>query len=350
MAPSAANCSNTGSQNSSGDESDGGGSSIEGEGNRDNPAALLWLESLLPLPRTCCVHPAEFPLPPTMNSRILTASPDAKCSALLGYVQVYRIRSALRLPVTQYLQCNETTGYSLHLMSRHCCIGIPLELNFTVARHSPAVFSGDLLLVTDAWIVHSPTATSSHSYIEVARCHTVISAARAQLSLQIPVSPSSASSCCGSVDAITSATTASGRPSALVRVCNATIGNASKDKPDYRVQLAFVVIEHEDALSTLSWARCSSNIHLNDLKLKNVSGVGRVFYSTPSTRCTIPLGIAALSSSESTLAALYTATITACICTGLLAPIFLPIHEYLYNHLAGILLTAGLYCCFLAFV
>jgi hypothetical protein len=218
--------------------------------------------------------------------------------------------------LTPTSQCNDTTGYSLHLSSPHSAIGIPLELNFTVARNCPAVFSGDLLLVTDAWIVHSPSAASSHSYLEVARCHTIISAARAALPPQLPASPSNCSSCCGSVDAITSASTASGRPSALVRVCNATIDTVSKGKTGYKVPMAFVVIEHEVALSTLSWARCSSNIHLNDLKLKNVSGIGRVFYSTPTTQCSLPRDIVLPFSSESSLAALYKATITGCICTG----------------------------------
>jgi hypothetical protein len=235
-------------------------------------------------------------------------------------------------------------------MSRHSAIGIPLELNFTVARHAPAVFSGDLLLVTDAWIVHSPSATSSHSYLEVARCHTVISAARAPPSLQIPVSPSSASTCCGSVDAITSATTVSGRPSALVRVCSATMGDVRKENADYKVSFAFVVIEHELALSTLSWARCSSIIHLNDLKPKNVSGIGRVFYSSPATRCTPPVGIVAPPSSEASLATLYTATITGCICSGMLAPILRPIHQWFLKLLAGMLSIAGPFCYSLASV
>jgi hypothetical protein len=117
MAPSTAQCSNTGMQGRSGDESDGSSSSsssVEGLGDRDEPAALLWLENLLPLPRSCCVLPAQFPLPHTMNSRILTASPDAKCSALLGYVQVLRtqirsqecpsrcLRSVMRLLATRF--------------------------------------------------------------------------------------------------------------------------------------------------------------------------------------------------------------------------------------------------------
>jgi hypothetical protein len=211
-------------------------------------------------------------------------------------------------------------------MSRHCAIGLPLELNVTVARHAPAIFSGDLLLVTDACIVHSPSATSSHSYLEVARCHAITSAVRAQSSMQILASPSSTLSCGGSADAITSATTVLGRPSALVRVCNATVGDSSKDKSDYKVALAFVVIEHELALSTLAWARCSSNIHFSDLKLKNVAEFGRVFYSTPTTRCTPPVGMVALSSSQTSLAALYTTTITGCICSGVLAPIFRPVY------------------------
>jgi hypothetical protein len=90
MAPSAAKCSNTGTQDSSSDESDGGGS-IDREEDRGEPADLLWLENLLPLPCSCHVLPAQFPLPSAMNLRILTASPDAACSALLGYVQVLGI-------------------------------------------------------------------------------------------------------------------------------------------------------------------------------------------------------------------------------------------------------------------
>jgi hypothetical protein len=213
---------------------------------------------------------------------------------------------------TFLLQCNEATGYSLHLMCHNSAIGIPLELNFTVACHCPAVFSGDLLLVTDAWLVPSPSVTRGHSYLEVARCHIIISASHTQP----PVSPSNLFYCRGSVDAITAASTASGRPSALVRICHATIGAISKERADHPAPLVFVVIEHEAALSSLSWARCCSEMYLNDLKPKNVAGLGKVFYSTPTTRCTLPTIAAAPSSCISSLAALYKATVTGCICSG----------------------------------
>jgi hypothetical protein len=186
----------------------------------------------------------------------------------------------------------------------------------TVARHCPSLFSGDLILVTDAWLVPSASAHKSYSYLEVARCHTIISAVCAAPLPQLPLSPSHCSSCRGSVDAITSASTASGRPSALLRVCDATFSVAGSQKSDYKVACANVVLEHEAALTSLSWARCSSAVLLNDLKLKSVSGVGRVYYSTPSTRCTLPANMQAPPSCESALTALYSVTITACLCSG----------------------------------
>lgn len=313
--PPVAGRSNSRATGCSGDES-GSGSGSEGEGDGCSRCAPLWLEALLPLPLSCRVMPVALPLPQSMNSRILTASPGADSSALLGYVLVPQPQPPIQ-PLLTVLQCNNTTGYSLHLMTQHDGIGIPLELNLTVAQHCPAVFSGDLLLVTDAWLVPPPSASRHHCYLEVSRCHTIISATTAPLHPQLPVSPSNLFSCRGFVDAITSASTASGRPGALVRVCYAAVTAVCKGKPEQKVTNAFLVIEDEDALASLSWARCSSEVHLTHLKPKNVSGVGKVFYSTPSTRCMLPSVVAAPLSSESSLATLYKAVITGCICSGM---------------------------------
>jgi hypothetical protein len=302
--------------------SDESGSSSDGEAECDDVAAPEWLEKLLPLPLTCCVVSAVFPLPVAMNSRIIAASPDvACCNAVLGYVQVPAAATSrqMRPRLTLHVQCSEATGYSLHFTSQRGAVGIPLELNFTVTRHCPAVFSGDLLLVTDAWVVSSTSATRSNSYLEVARCHSISSAAHAQLPPELPFSPSQCSSCRGSVDSITSASTATGQPIALVRVCNATIAVNSKENAEHALPLVFVVIEHEAALSSLAWARCSSDIHLNALRPKLVSEFGesvKVFYSTPSTRCVLPTRLATPTLLQSSLDALYKATITGCICSG----------------------------------
>jgi len=307
----------------------GSGSGSEAEAECDDAAAPEWLDDLLPLPCACCVVPAAFPLPSTMNSRILAASPDvACCSAVLGYVEVVLAACLLAVCLlavcllTVCLQCSDATGYSLHFMSQRAAAGIPLELTFAVTRHCPALFTGDLLLVTDAWLVSSASAARNHSYLEVARCHIITSAAclPPPPAPPLPVSPSpSPSSCRGSVDAITSACTATGQPTALLRVCNATIAAASKARADHTLPLVFVVLEHAAALSSLAWARCCSEIHLNDLRPKFVSDLGdrvKVYYSTPSTRCTLPAPLAAPAPSQPPLAALYKATVTGCICSG----------------------------------
>ena len=96
MAPSASHACTPRTKHNLGDESDAGSSSssssssVDAEGDLDD-AALLWLENLLPLPLPCSVMPAEFPLPQSMNSRILAVSPGDQRSALLGYVQLHII-------------------------------------------------------------------------------------------------------------------------------------------------------------------------------------------------------------------------------------------------------------------
>jgi hypothetical protein len=96
MAPLAARAAKRRAQLCSGDESDdASASSSEGEADQESLAAPLWLDNLLPLPRSCSVIPAVLPLPQSMNSRVLTASPGAECNAVLGYVQVPHSRSSL---------------------------------------------------------------------------------------------------------------------------------------------------------------------------------------------------------------------------------------------------------------
>ena len=79
LLPPVARTSQPMSKGGSDDESDGGGgSSSEVEAESDDLAAPVWLELLLPLPLSCSVVPVQLPFPPSMNSRVLTASPSTE--------------------------------------------------------------------------------------------------------------------------------------------------------------------------------------------------------------------------------------------------------------------------------